>query len=79
MRSSQLAKSRLFTCSAIGTTQRAPVTHAAGDLGAVALDLHAASATMSELTASHVPVEVLLVELQAGGYPLENASQTRAV
>ncbi len=55
------------------------MAHAAGDLGAVALDLHAPAAAVAELAARHVAVEVLGGQLQARGQPLDDARQARAV
>ena len=59
--------------------QRPAVPDARGDLGAVALDLHAPAAPVAELAAGHVPVQVLLGELQPGGKALYEACQAGAV
>ena len=59
--------------------ERAPVAHAAGDLGAVALDLHAPAAPVAELAARHVAVDRLAVELEARGQALDDARQAGAV
>ena len=59
--------------------ERAPVTHAARDLGRVALDLHAPSAAVAELAARHVAVEVLGAQLEARGQALDDAGQAGAV
>ena len=55
------------------------MAHAAGDLGAVALDLHAPAAAVAELAARHVAVEVLGRQLEARGQPLDDARQAGAV
>jgi hypothetical protein len=59
--------------------QRAAVAHAGGDLGGVALDLHAAAATVAELAAGHVAIDRVQVELEARGQPLDDAGQAGAV
>ena len=55
------------------------MTHAARDLGGVALDLHAPSPAVTELTAGHVSVEVLGAQLETRGQALDNAGQAGAV
>ena len=52
---------------------------AGGDLGAVALDLHAPAAAVAELAARHVAVDRVAVELEPGGQALDDAGQARAV
>ena len=59
--------------------ERAAVAHAGGDLGAVALDLHAPAAAVAELAAGHVGVERILGQAQAGGQALDDAGQAGAV
>ena len=59
--------------------ERAAVADAGGDLGAVALDLHAPAAAMAELTARHVAIDRGKVELEACGQALDDAGQARAV
>ena len=59
--------------------ERAPVAHAARDLGRVALDLHAPAAAMAELAARHVRVEVLGAQLETRGQALDDAGQAGAV
>ena len=59
--------------------QRAPVAHPAGDLRAVALDLHPPAAAVAELAARHVAVDRLAVELEARGQALDDAGQAGAV
>jgi hypothetical protein len=39
------------------------VAYTPGDLGRVALDLHAPTATVAELTACHIGIEVLRAQL----------------
>ena len=62
-----------------GTAERAPVANSAGDLRCVALDLHAAAATVAELAPSHVRIEVLRCDLKASRQALDDASQARAM
>jgi hypothetical protein len=59
--------------------QRAAVADAAGHRRAVALDLHAPPAPVTELTAAHVAVDLLGRELEPGGKPLDHACETGAV
>ena len=59
--------------------ERQAVAHAAGDLGAVALDLHAPATTVAQLAPGHVAVERLLVERQPGGQALDDAGEAGAV
>src|SRR6476660_2015851 len=61
------------------TPEGAPVAHPAGDLGSVALDLHAAAATVSELASRHVDVDVLRGELEPRGQPLDDAGEAGTV
>ncbi len=55
------------------------MAHAAGDLGAVALDLHAPAAAVAELAARHVRVDVLGREREPRGQALDDARQAGAV
>ena len=57
----------------------APVPQAALDLDAVRLDLHAPAAAVAELAAREVVVDVLGDEAQAGGQPLHDREERRAV
>ena len=59
--------------------ERAPVAHPAGDLGGVALDLHAPAATVAELAARHVVVQILRAQLEARRQALDDAGQAGAV
>ncbi len=59
--------------------ERASVADAGGDLGAVALDLHAPAAAVAELAARHVGVEVLGRQREARRQPLHEAGEARAV
>ena len=59
--------------------ERAPVADPAGDLRAVALDLHPPAAAVAELAARHVAVDRLAVELEARGQALDDAGQAGAV
>src|SRR5436305_94257 len=58
-----------------GPAERVAVADPAGDLGAVALDLHAPATTVAELAAGHVGVEILGRHLQAGRQALDDARQ----
>ena len=49
--------------------ERAAVADAAGDLGRVALDLHAPAAAVAELAARHVGVEILRRSCRPAGRP----------
>ncbi len=62
-----------------GAAERAPVAHPAGDLGGVALDLHAPPAPVPELAARHVGVDVLSAQLKASGQALDDARESGAV
>ena len=59
--------------------ERAAVADAGGDLGGVALDLHAPAAAVAELAARHVGVDRLQVELEARGEPLDDAGEAGAM
>ena len=61
------------------TAQRAAVADAPGDLGGVALDLHAPAPAMAELAARHVAVQILRAHLQTSRQALDDAGQARAV
>ncbi len=55
------------------------MAHAGGDLGAVALDLHAPATTVTELATSEIGAERVLLEAQPGGQTLDDAGQPGAV
>ena len=55
------------------------VADAAGDLRAVALDLHAAAAPVAELAALHVVPDRVAIELEPGGQALDDAGEAGAV
>ena len=59
--------------------ERAAVADAGGDLGGVALDLHAPAAAVAELAARHVAVDRLAVELEPRGQALDDAGEAGAV
>src|SRR5439155_23353998 len=59
--------------------KRAPVADARGDLSAVLLDLHAATAAIAALTARKVGSDVRLGEGQAGGQALDDHGEALAV
>ena len=52
---------------------------AGGHLGAVVLDLHAAAAAVAELAPREVAVDVLGLQLEAGGQALDDRGQARTV
>ena len=56
-----------------GATERAAVADARSDLGGVPLDLHAPAAAVTELSARHVAVDGLAVELEPRGQSLDDA------
>src|SRR5439155_5305931 len=60
-------------------SERASVADPTDDLRAVALDLHAPPASVTELAARHVPVEILGRDLEARRQALEDARQARTV
>ena len=62
-----------------GTAERETVTHAGGDLGAVALDLHAPATAVTELAAGKIGAERVLLQAQPGGQTLDDAGQPGAV
>ncbi len=62
-----------------GSSQRDPVAHAGGDLGGVALDLHAPAAAVAELAPGEVGVQHVLVEREARGQALDDAGQAGSV
>jgi hypothetical protein len=62
-----------------GTAEGEAVAHAAGDLGAVALDLHAPAPAVAELAAGEVGAEIVMVQAQARGQALDDAGQAGAV
>ena len=55
------------------------MANAGRDLGAVLLDLHPAAATVAELPAREVAVDVLGPELEARRQALDDRGETRAV
>ena len=55
------------------------MAHAAGDLGGVALDLHAPAAAVAELAAGQVGVDLLGAQLQARGQALDDRGQAGSV
>ncbi len=61
------------------TAERATVADACRDLGGVALDLHTPAATVPQLAARHVLVEVLGSNLKTRGQALDDAREPRPV
>ena len=55
------------------------MTDAAGDVDAIALDLHPPAAAVAELAAGQVAVERLAVEREPGRQPLDDAGEAGAV
>ena len=62
-----------------GAAQGEAVAHTPGDLGAVALDLHAPSPAVAELAAGQVGIEIVPVQAQSRGQALDDAGQAGAV
>ena len=62
-----------------GAAERAAVADAGGDLGGVALDLHAPAAAVAELAPRHVVVDRLAVELEPGGQAFDDGGEAGPV
>jgi hypothetical protein len=62
-----------------GSTHRLSMPNTGRHFNAIGLNLHAPAASMSELPAREVEIELLTIELESGGNSLDNAGKSGPV